>query len=147
MNSFHIPSLIPVSTINNKSIAVNISNFAMVFLKAACHANPGTERKWAWSNPYIPRHIFWKLINTSTTNNVSFWTYNSWHSPNFFISKSLQTILHVCNLDQCYLPCLGDCQNLLSQLMMVHWISPNQPYIQRGKYFFPTTTKIYRCHG
>ena len=36
----HIPSLISFSAINSTSISANISNFASVFFKAACQANP-----------------------------------------------------------------------------------------------------------
>ena len=35
------------SIINNILISVNKSNFALVFLKAACYANPGGEKKQA----------------------------------------------------------------------------------------------------
>ena len=45
-----MPSLIPFSTINNISISVKRSNFTLVFFKAACHADPGTERNFAGSS-------------------------------------------------------------------------------------------------
>ena len=65
------------STINNTSISVKRSNFTLVFFKATCHANPGTERKFAGSSSYISRHTFLKLLNTVSNNNVSFWTFKS----------------------------------------------------------------------
>ena len=47
----HIPPLIHFSTFNNISMSVNDSNFALVFFKAACHANTEAERKFIGSNP------------------------------------------------------------------------------------------------
>ena len=41
----HIPPLIQFSIINNIFISVNNSNFTSVFLKHACHANPGVDEK------------------------------------------------------------------------------------------------------
>ena len=41
-----MPSYIPFFTINNISISFKISNFTLVFFKAACHANPGAERNF-----------------------------------------------------------------------------------------------------
>ena len=35
------------------SILVTRSNFTLVFLKAACHANSGAERNFAGSSSYI----------------------------------------------------------------------------------------------
>ena len=49
----NVPPLIPFSTINNISISVKRSNFTLVFFKAACHANPGAERKFAGPSSYI----------------------------------------------------------------------------------------------
>ena len=43
--AWHIPPLIPSSTINKISILVNNSNSTLVFFKQACHANPGAEKK------------------------------------------------------------------------------------------------------
>ena len=40
---WHIPPLIPFSTINNISMSVNYSNFTPVFFKRACHADPSAE--------------------------------------------------------------------------------------------------------
>ena len=45
----HITPLIQFSTINNISTSVNNSNFSSVFLKTACHDNPGAERNFAGS--------------------------------------------------------------------------------------------------
>ena len=45
MNSMHIPPLIPFSTINNKSLSFNKSNFTLVCFKAVCYAIPGAGRK------------------------------------------------------------------------------------------------------
>ena len=44
--TWHIPPLIPFSTINSMSISVNNSNFSSVFLKPVCYANPGAERNF-----------------------------------------------------------------------------------------------------
>ena len=38
-------------------ISVKESNFALVFFKAACHANPGAERNFLGSISYISTHI------------------------------------------------------------------------------------------
>ena len=46
----HIPPLIPFSTNNIISLSLKRSNFTLVFLKAACHANPGAERNFAGSS-------------------------------------------------------------------------------------------------
>ena len=51
--AWHIPPLIPFSTINNISILVNNSNYTPVFFKQACHANPG-----AYKNEPDQVHIF-----------------------------------------------------------------------------------------
>ena len=45
------------SDINNILISVNRSNLSLVFLKAACQANPGAERNSVGSGSYISRHI------------------------------------------------------------------------------------------
>ena len=37
----------------------------------------------------ISSYSFRILLNTLAITNVSLWTYKSWHSPNFFISKFL----------------------------------------------------------
>ena len=70
------------STINNISISVTRSNFILTCFIAACHANPGAERKWEVSSSYISRHILLKFLNTPVNNSVSF------HSPKSFVSKS-----------------------------------------------------------
>ena len=43
--------------------------------KAACHAYPGTKRKWG-SRPHISGHIMGKLWNKPACN-ISLWTYKS----------------------------------------------------------------------
>ena len=55
------------------SITVTRFNFTFVFLKAACHANPGAEKRFAGSSSYILRHIFLEFSNTSANNNILFW--------------------------------------------------------------------------
>ena len=45
MNSMTFSTSDTFFTITNVSISVNRSNFTFVFLKAACHTNPGVERK------------------------------------------------------------------------------------------------------
>ena len=77
-------------------ISIKRSNPTFVFFKAAYHANPGGERNFAGSTSYISRHVFLKFSNTSANNNVLLWTCKSWYSPQYFISKSLQTVF-VCN--------------------------------------------------
>ena len=62
---WHIPPLIPFSTINNRSTSIKRSNMTLVFYKAACHADPGAGRNFAGSSLYISRHIFLKFSNTS----------------------------------------------------------------------------------
>ena len=57
-----VPRLIPFSDISNKSKSVNNSNFIVVFLKQACHANPGADRKWAGSSYYISICFFGKIL-------------------------------------------------------------------------------------
>ena len=52
-------------------MSVNISNFTLVFFKAACYANLGVERNLAGSNSYISKDIFQKVLSTSANNNVS----------------------------------------------------------------------------
>ena len=54
------------------SITVTRFNFTFVFLKAACHANPGAEKSFAGSSSYILRHIFLEFSNTSANNNILF---------------------------------------------------------------------------
>ena len=46
----HISPLIPFSTTNKISMSVSSYNFFFVFLKTACHANPGVEKKFAGLN-------------------------------------------------------------------------------------------------
>ena len=78
----------PFSTINSISISINNSNITSVSFKAACHANPGAERNFAGSR----RHISLKFSETSAKSSVSFLKYKSRYSPEFFTSKSLQTL-------------------------------------------------------
>ena len=66
----HIPPLTHFSTINNISVSVKRSHFALVVFRAACHANLEPERLFAGSNSYILRHIFLKFSHTSANNNV-----------------------------------------------------------------------------
>ena len=69
--AWHVPPLIPISSIKKLSILVYRSNFTLVFLKAAYHANAEDEKNFAGSRSNISRHIFQKLLNTSANNNVS----------------------------------------------------------------------------
>ena len=43
--AWHIPPLIPLSTINNISINLNSSNFTPVVFKAAFHDNHGKDKE------------------------------------------------------------------------------------------------------
>ena len=56
--AWYIPPLSPFSTINKISISVKRSNFTLIFLEAACHANPGAKKNLAGSSSYISRCIF-----------------------------------------------------------------------------------------
>ena len=76
-------------------MSVKRFNFALVFFKVVCYANPGDERNFAISSSFIFRHMFLKISNTSANNNPLLWIYKSQYSPKVFISKSLQT-LFVC---------------------------------------------------
>ena len=67
---WHIPPLIPFSTIDNLSISVKRCNFTLVFSEAAYHGNAGPERNFARSSSYILIPIFLKVLNTSANNNV-----------------------------------------------------------------------------
>ena len=48
-----------------------ILNLHFFFLKRACHANSGVDKKREGSSPYISMHLFRKFSNTSAKNNVS----------------------------------------------------------------------------
>ena len=48
--AWHIPPLIPFSTINRISMSVNSSYSTLVFFRATCHENPGAERNFAGSS-------------------------------------------------------------------------------------------------
>ena len=94
--AWHIPQLIHFSTFNSVSIAVKWIDFYFG-LKAAYLAKPGAEKQLAGSSSYIPGHIFRKLLNTSTSNNSSLWTYKS---PKISIWNLYKLFLHACNLHQ-----------------------------------------------
>ena len=49
----HDSSSYTFSAINNKLISDKRSNFTLVFLKAACHANLSAERNFVGSSSYI----------------------------------------------------------------------------------------------
>ena len=71
MNSLTYSSAIPFFAIDNTTISVKRSNFTLVFLTAACYADPHTVRKEAGSSSYISRKIFRKFSNTSANKNLS----------------------------------------------------------------------------
>ena len=50
---------------------IPISDFTLVFFKAAYHANLGAEINFSGSDSYILRHIFQKFSNTSANNNIN----------------------------------------------------------------------------
>ena len=50
MNSMTYSSSNTLSVINNITLPVNSSYSTLVFFRAACHANPGTERNFARSS-------------------------------------------------------------------------------------------------
>ena len=47
---WHVPLLIPFSTIGIIEISVNNFNFTSVFFKATCQANQGAQKNFAGSN-------------------------------------------------------------------------------------------------
>ena len=71
----------PFSTINNISILGNNSNSTFVFFKQACHANSGSEKKWAGSNSL---NLMQKLSNTFAV---------SPYLPIFFMLKFFYTLI------------------------------------------------------
>ena len=73
------------------SISVERSNLTLVFSKADCHANPGTEINFAEPSSHILRHIFLKWSNTSLTIMHRFEDANQGILLNFFVTKLLQT--------------------------------------------------------
>ena len=89
--AWHIPPLIPFSTINNISISVNNPNFTPVYFKQACYSNPGADGKWARSSSRISIHVFLKFSNPSASSNVSLWKYRSWYSSKFLMLNSSNT--------------------------------------------------------
>ena len=95
--AWHMNSLIPFSSINKISISVNNYNSSSVFFKHFCYANRGADKKWSRSSSYISIHLLQKLSNTSAIDNVSFWTYKSWYSTRFFVSKFFHTFSHAYN--------------------------------------------------
>ena len=52
------------------SISVKRYNFALVFFKAASHANPGADRNFAGSSFYVSLHILLNFSNKYPNNNV-----------------------------------------------------------------------------
>ena len=93
MNYMTYSSYNSFSTISSISISVNNSNFTSVFFKAAYDANPGAEKNFGGSKWQIFKHIFLTSLKTLAKSNVSLLKYKSWYSPQFFISKSLQSLL------------------------------------------------------
>ena len=85
---WHIPLLIPFSTINNISTSIIRSDLTLIL---SCHANAGAGRIFVGWSLYLLRYTFLKFSNTSANNNVLLWTYKSWYYPKFYISESLQT--------------------------------------------------------
>ena len=70
MNSMTYSSSNTLSVINNITLPVNSSYSTLVFFRAACHANPGTERNFARSSAYIFKHIFLRFSKTLVNNNI-----------------------------------------------------------------------------
>ena len=56
-----IPPLTPVSTINNMLTSINNSNFPSIFVRHACHANSGADRKYAGPTSHISIHSLQKF--------------------------------------------------------------------------------------
>ena len=55
LTNWHIPLLIPFSTINDISMFVNSSNFTSFFFKVASNANHGTDRNFAGPKWFFKR--------------------------------------------------------------------------------------------
>ena len=65
-----MPPLISESVTNSLSTSVNNSKFIFLF-RHACHANPGADKKYEGSSPYISNHLSLNFSKTSASNNVS----------------------------------------------------------------------------
>ena len=117
---WHVPTLIPFSTINNISMSVNSSNFTSVFSKADYYVDPGSVRKRAGSNSYISRHIFRKFSNTLGNNTISLQASKSWYLPNILSQSISKLLLCVCNLHQLCLSYLGYYKSILFQVLIFH---------------------------
>ena len=101
--AWHIPPLIPFSTINNISISVNKSNSTSVFFKAAYRANRKGERNIAVCSSKISKSIFLKFSKALANSNFSLWRYKSWYSPKYFYFKIFTNtfgmiVFWVCNI-------------------------------------------------
>ena len=71
-------------------ISVKESNFALVFFKAACHANPGAERNFLGSSSYISTHISTVFKHFEHTNHDII--------LNFFFQNAYKLFLRASNL-------------------------------------------------
>ena len=116
----HIPPLVHFSTVNNISISVKRSKFILVFFKAACHTNHVQlfQDKYFESSQI---HLLTVTYNFQHTN------HGINHGNLFcFTTFTNSFCVHVICISDIFQ--LGDCKNLLFQVMMLNWISPNHPY-------------------
>ena len=131
---WHISLFILFSFINDISISVQRSNFILVFLKAAYHANPGAKRNFSGSSSHILRHIFLKFSNAI----IYFFEHTNQDVLLNFLFENLCKLF--CVRVICItilLPYLSDCKNLL-HVTMLHWTFSNHSYICKYKYLFTT---------
>ena len=122
---WHIPPLIPFSTINNISMSVKRSRFTLVFFKVACHANPGAERNFAGSSLYILIHIFLIFQIHQLTKMYHFEHIQIMIFSWIFYVKIFTNFLCV------WVICI-------SYITMLHWVFPNHLYIHKDKHLFST---------
>ena len=72
---WHIPPLIPFSTISSISMPASNSSSTLVSFKHLCHEKTGTKRKQTGSSSYISKHLLLKFSNHQLVTK-----YHSWHA-------------------------------------------------------------------
>ena len=133
--AWHIPPLIPFSTISSISTSINNYISTPVFFWHTCHSNHGVSRMCAGSSSYISMHWLWKLLNTSVSNSTLLCTYRTQYSSKLCVLKSSQILFHLFIQHSWCLP-LSDCCKIVSYLaMMFHWISVKYPCACMNKHF------------
>ena len=141
--AWHIPPLLPFSTINNTSISIEKSNFTLISFNAACYANPGAVRnEQAWF------YIFWDLYFNSCQAphpTIMYHFEHTYHDIllNVLFQNLYKLLLCGCSLHQQCLPCLNDCKKIIFQVMKFHWTFVNHTYIHMGRHFFTARRHAY----